>query len=461
MKRIGWIVGLAAGMAAAVCMGAVCRAETDDSGRYTYEIQDGKASILHYSWNEADTVLTIPDTLGGAPVTELAAGAFAECYAESVTLPAGVTYIGDNCFRDCGYLTEATLPKGLETIGASAFEDCILLKQVEIPDTVTEIETAAFSGTPWLEDRSQDVLIVGDGILLAYRGEGTAYEIPDTVHSIGDSAFANGTVLESVTIPDSVMYIREGAFDNCTALKEIAFPEQSNMIIRADALRNTLWFQKQPDGCVVIGSTLYRFKGSGTQAQVPDGVTVIGESAFEHTAVTSVILPDGVQEIRRAAFYGCENLRSITLPQGVRKIGTMGFYHCGSLTSVILPQGLEEIGDYAFASCDKLLYLAVPDSVTSLGSRCMGYTYVSGEEGFALEEQFRISTESSAAKAYAEKEGISLTAPMGAEKSDTEVSSMSMGTKRFLFGGIVLAGSAGIALVMLLMRRKAQKTTEK
>ena len=75
MKRIGWIVGLAA----AVCMGAVCRAETDDSGRYTYEIQDGKASILHYNWNEADTVLTIPDTLGGAPVTELAAGAFAEC----------------------------------------------------------------------------------------------------------------------------------------------------------------------------------------------------------------------------------------------------------------------------------------------------------------------------------------------------------------------------------------------
>ncbi|WP_418519907.1 leucine-rich repeat domain-containing protein, partial [Ruminococcus champanellensis] len=155
MKRIGWIVGLAAGMAAAVCMGAACGAETDDSGRYTYEIQDGKASILHYSWNEVDTVLTIPDTLGGAPVTELVAGAFAECYAESVTLPAGVTYIGDNCFRDCGYLTEAILPKGLETIASSAFEDCVLLKQVEIPDTVTEIETAAFSGTPWLEDRSQ------------------------------------------------------------------------------------------------------------------------------------------------------------------------------------------------------------------------------------------------------------------------------------------------------------------
>lgn len=91
----------------------------------------------------------------------------------------------------------------------------------------------------------------------------------------------------------------------------------------------------------------------------------------------------------------------------------------------------------------------------------MGYTYVSGEEGFALEEQFRISTESPAAKAYAEKEGISLAAPMGAEESDAEVHSMSMGTKRLLFGGIVLAGGAGIALVMLLMRRKAQKTTEK
>lgn len=54
-----------------------------------------------------------------------------------------------------------------------------------------------------------------------------------------------------------------------------------------------------------------------------------------------------------------------------------------------------------------------------------------------------------------------MTAHMEAEESDTEVSSMSMGTKRLLFGGIVLAGGAGIALVMLLIRRKARKTTEK
>lgn len=460
MKRIGWITGLAAGILGAFCMGAVCGAETDDSGRYTYEIQDGAASILHYTWNEADADLVIPDTLGGAPVTELAAGAFAECYAERVTLPETVTYIGDGCFQDCGYLTEAILPKGLERIGASAFEDCILLEQAEIPDTVTEIENAAFSGTAWLENRETDVLIVGDGILLAYRGEGTSYEIPDTVHSIADSAFANCTVLESVTIPASVAYIREGAFDNCTALKEITFPEHGNPAISADALQNTLWFQEQPEGCVVIGDTLYRFKGSGTQAQVPEGVTVIGESAFEHTAVTSVILPEGLQEIRRAAFYGCEGLRSITLPSSVRKIGYMGFYHCGSLTSVVLPQGLEEIGDYAFASCDQLLYLQVPDTVRELGIRCLGYTYVSGEAGFALVEQFRLSTEGDAAKSYADSAGILLVSP-GEDGEQEPSSGMSQGAKGLLFGGIVLAGSAGIILTVLLIRRKNGETEEK
>ena len=64
MKGIGWMMGLAAGFAAMFCVDWVCRADTDDSGRYTYEIQDGKAAILHYTWHEEDETLTVPDTLG-------------------------------------------------------------------------------------------------------------------------------------------------------------------------------------------------------------------------------------------------------------------------------------------------------------------------------------------------------------------------------------------------------------
>ena len=461
MKGIGWMMGLAAGFAAMFCVGWVCRADTDDSGRYTYEIQDGKAAILHYTWHEEDETLTVPDTLGGAPVTELAAGAFTACYSDTVILPEGLTIIGENCFQDCGYLTQITLPRGLETIGASAFDSCTMLRQVEIPDSVTEIEAAAFSGTPWLEERSEDVVIVGAGILLAYRGDVATYEIPETVHSIAAYAFANCTVLESVTIPASVKAIREGAFDNCTALTEVILPQNAEITVSVDALLNTPWFRNQPDGCALIGKTLYRYKGSEKNPVIPEGVTVIGESAFERTEIVSVTLPPGVTEIRRAAFYGCESLRSVFMSPGLERIETMGFYHCTALSGVVLPEGLDSIGDYAFAACPGLQTMTVPASVTELGNRCLGYDYISGEEGFVLRQDFRLCTESKAAKDYAAAAGIPVVPPEDAKGAGNTPTGMSMGRKRLLFGGVMLAGGGCLGLLCLLLRRKGQKTAEK
>ena len=72
-----------------------------------------------------------------------------------------------------------------------------------IPESVTVIEENAFSHTPWLENwmaggteetaeetgitetsDADDFLIVGDGILLAYRGSETDPELPAEVKSI-------------------------------------------------------------------------------------------------------------------------------------------------------------------------------------------------------------------------------------------------------------------------------------
>ena len=82
---------------------------------------------------------------------------------------------------------------------------------------------------------------------------------------------------------------------------------------------------------------------------VPDGVTAIGDYAFQNSArLKKVTTPRGVTRIGYASFYGCGGLESVTLSDGVTGIGDFAFYDCGSLESVSIPASVTEIGYAAF-----------------------------------------------------------------------------------------------------------------
>lgn len=92
----------------------------------------------------------------------------------------------------------------------------------------------------------------------------------------------------------------------------------------------------------------------------PDGtptytITAIGRGAFAaHNQLTSVILPEGVTEVKENAFSNCNALENITLPRGLKKIGFSAFSSCSKLTEIILPESVSEIGDMAFVNCTSL-----------------------------------------------------------------------------------------------------------
>lgn len=69
---------------------------------------------------------------------------------------------------------------------------------------------------------SRDFEIDEEGTLTRYRGVDKNVVIPDGVKAIGDEAFVNDTLMESVSIPNSVTYIGYEAFSGCTALKVTA-----------------------------------------------------------------------------------------------------------------------------------------------------------------------------------------------------------------------------------------------
>lgn len=112
---------------------------------------------------------------------------YGENTLKDVSIPEGVTQIDEFAFARSS-ITSVIIPEGTTTIGYAAFYHCDDLKEVSIPDSVTIIDEKAFEHTPWLEDWYEngdgDYLIVGDGVLLAYKGEAKNYVRPANVKCV-------------------------------------------------------------------------------------------------------------------------------------------------------------------------------------------------------------------------------------------------------------------------------------
>jgi len=142
------------------------------------------------------------------------------------TFPEGIKKIGDFAFARSG-LTEIEIPYSVNHIGYGAFYHCDQLSNIVIPSGVTSIEPSAFEHTPWLESwyNSGDVdafLVVGDGILVGYKGSSEVVKIPSNVKKIGAGVFEAHSEIKSVHIPESVVEIGEDAFKNCISLSAVS-----------------------------------------------------------------------------------------------------------------------------------------------------------------------------------------------------------------------------------------------
>ena len=108
-----------------------------------------------------------------------------------------------------------------------------------------------------------------------------------------------------------------------------------------------------------IDRVLVKYKGKGGDVTIPNGITSIGERAFEHCRnLTSINIPDSVTSIGERAFSGCDSLTSINIPNSVISIGKCAFFCCASLASITIPSSVSSIGKGAFTWCyalDKII----------------------------------------------------------------------------------------------------------
>lgn len=99
-------------------------------------------------------------------------------------------------------------------------------------------------------------------------------------------------------------------------------------------------------------------------------VTKIGRSAYAHSNITKVTIPDSVKIIEDRAFFDCKSLIEVVVGVDVVEIGENAFMNCYNLEKVSLNEKMYRLGHSAFSSCYKLTSIVLPDSIELIDKYC-------------------------------------------------------------------------------------------
>lgn len=342
-----------------------CTKVTVDSKNHYFKSSGG--CVLS---KDGTTFLYAPPALKAVTVPSgvktIASWSFTDGRAESVTIPATVTQIGDD---ESEYISSARVFSGKTKSITFLGNPPVELWKSPLSDYAGEIRVSVYSveawrdfffnaapflygnvvggipGEPTFKYVSRETYNWGDaedgefepdygeGIVITggsnIKGAATIPERIDgyTVTGIGRGAFKKNTKITSVSIPESVNKIGYNAFGSCTALTSVTIAGGEGVDMGQFAFSGCSGLAK--NGFVVVNGVLYHYTGKGGAITIPSSVRIIDDEVFRNNkTLTSVNIPESVRIIRDEAFENCAKLTRATFSEGCKQIGDFAFYGC-------------------------------------------------------------------------------------------------------------------------------------
>lgn len=132
----------------------------------------------------------------------------------------------------------------------------------------------------------------------------------------------------------------------------------------------TIFIPVTDDGFHIENGLVRSYHGSGGDVVIPDSVIDMDDAVTSfrrNPLITSVRIPGTISRVSKNSFEGCPNLKSIILEEGVKEIRNEAFKDCTELQEVNLPKSLQKISDKAFMGCTKLEKVTIEEGVTEIG----------------------------------------------------------------------------------------------
>ena len=351
---------------------------------------------------------------------------------ENVTLPEGMKTIPIGAFKQCFSLKKVVLPSSIETIGDNAFDSDVNL---DIDFTkltnLTSIGSRAFS----IINANGGNSARGDDYKRYYtdkidNGGIKNIILPESVKTIGSSAFFGQRNVKKIVIPESVTSIQGQAFQMIPALEELEVYASLDMVSGSgfsNSFNEVFWSNTRNDSTITgklkkvilgesysktgeIGSALfYGLDFDEIDIQM-NNIQNLGSSMFmKNKKLKSFTVPKTVKVINQAAFYETTALKDITIPKNVQTMDVEAFRKSGLEKIWILNKDLvikeptteDDTGEESAAKTKVELwgdvkledYIAIPKNVTVYGyagSTAEAYAKQNGNKFVAINSENKV-----------------------------------------------------------------------
>lgn len=333
--------------------------------------------------------INIPDS-----VTMLGNWAFSNCTGlHTIRLGASLSQIPYNAFSGCnnihtiqydavnavcsymtssGYmsslplssLTRLEIGNHVQSIQPYTFLNASNLDTVIIGLHLATIHDHAFQGCGNVRYLAYNAILCSDSSFSAVPSSTAGFSpfthlstlvLGDSVQRIPNYAFANQSLLASLSLPSSLLSIGSGAFQNCSRLSTtISFPDNL-LTVEPDAFRNcdSLFFLNTGNSSAPISANA--FNGCDRLFQITIG--------------------PNTPSIADSAFHNCPRLTSVTLGSSLASIGANAFSQCVRLATPAFPDSLVSIADEAFYGCSLLGgHITFPATIATIGHNAFSNT---------------------------------------------------------------------------------------